>query len=182
MATKSSKSGKKYKARTIEPSDIRTHRVKPVAQTVDRLTRGILGNHGFAHATIVTKWPQIVGDDMARHTLPEKIVFSRDGATGGTLHLKTDSGAFAMELQHNEPLVLERINTFFGYRAVVRIKLIQGPLPRNRETAQRAKPPRPLSKAETEAIAGTVATVDDPELQEALARLGRNVMGKNSTK
>ena len=131
--------------------------------------------------SIVTKWPQIVGDDMARHTVPEKIVFSRDGATGGTLHLKTDSGAFAMELQHNEPQVIERINTFFGYRAVVRIKLIQGPLPRNRGV-QRAKPPQPLSKTETQAISDKVATVDDPELQKALERLGQNIAarGKNA--
>ena len=178
MAAKSSKPKKKS---FFDPSDIRARRVKPVAQTLDRMTRGLLGKHGFAHATIVTKWPQIVGDDMARHTVPEKIVFSRDGATGGTLHLKTDSGAFAMELQHNEPQVIERINTFFGYRAVVRIKLIQGPLPRNRGV-QRAKPPQPLSKTETQAISDKVATVDDPELQKALERLGQNIAarGKNA--
>lgn len=144
---------------------------------VDRLTKGMLGRHGFAHGAIVTKWPDIVGQDMARHTQPEKIVFSRDGVSGGTLHLRCDSGALATELQHMEPQILDRINTFFGYQAVVRIKLVQGPLPRVQGGLKR-QVPRPLSPEEAKDLAGAVANVDDPELREALERLGQSVLGR----
>jgi len=177
--TNKNKNGTPKKPRGIVPSDTRTRWAKPVAQSIDRLTKGMLGQQGFTHGAIVTKWPEIVGENVARHTQPEKIVFSRDGATGGTLHLKTDSGAFAMELQHQEPQIVERINTFFGYRAVVRIKLIQGPLPRTHKADQQANPPRPLNKAETRDLAGTVASVDDPELKEALERLGEKILGRS---
>lgn len=174
---KSTTNNSKKNNRGITPSEKRTRWAKPVSQTVDRLTKGVLGQHGFTHGTIVTKWPEIVGENMARHTQPEKIVFSRDGTTGGTLHLKTDSGALATELQHREPQIVDRINTFFGYRAVVRIKLIQGPLPKHK-TEKRAVPPRPLSESEARDLAGTIATVDDPELKEALERLGESVLGR----
>ena len=170
------------KPRGIVPSESRTRWAKPVSQSVDRLTKGLLGKHGFTHAAVVTKWPEIVGEAMARHTQPEKIVFSRDGATGGTLHLKTDSGAFATQLMHIEPQVIERINTFFGYRAVVRLKIIQGPLSRPRHANRQTTPPRPLSAAEARDLAGTIATVDDPELKEALERLGEKVMGRQKDK
>ncbi|HEY9079568.1 DUF721 domain-containing protein [Magnetovibrio sp.] len=178
MAAKSTTDDSKKKPRGIVPSETRTRWAAPVALSVDRLTKRLLGKHGFTHGAIVTKWPEIVGDTMARHTQPEKIVFSRDGATGGTLHLKTDSGAFATQLQHQEPQIIERINTFFGYRAVVRIKLIQGPLPQGAPD-QPNQPPRPLNEAEAADLSHTVALVDDPEIQEALARLGANIKGRN---
>jgi len=178
MAAKSTTDNSKKKPNAIVPSETRTRWAKPVSQSVDRLTKGLLGKHGFTHGAIATKWPDIVGETMARHTLPEKIVFSRDGVTGGTLHLKTDSGAFATQLMHQEPQIIERINTFFGYKAVVRIKLIQGPIPQHK-TERQVRPSRPLNEVEVKDLAGTVATVDDPELKEALERLGANIVRRD---
>jgi len=177
MAAKSTTDKSKKKPRGIVPSETRTRWAKPVAQSIDRLTKGLLGKHGFTHGVIATKWPDIVGENMARHTQPEKIVFSRDGVTGGTLHLKTDSGAYATQLQHQEPQIIERINTFFGYKAVVRIKLIQGPLPHLKDDPL-GKAPRPLSPTEAKDLAQAVAMVDDPEIKEALERLGSSIKGR----
>lgn len=180
MAKKSG-SATPNKPKGIQPSEMRTRAPRPIARMVDRLTKGMLGRHGFAHGAIVSQWPDIVGENMARHTQPEKIVFSRDGVSGGTVHLRCDSGALATELQHLEPQILERINMFFGYQAVVRIKLIQGPLPRPRG-ATAPPPPKPLSRQEALALADQVAGVDDPELREALERLGQSVLGRHENK
>jgi hypothetical protein len=165
------------KPKGILPSDVRARRPKPLSNMVERLTKSMLGRQGFAHGAIISKWPEIVGLDMARHTQPEKIVFSRDGVSGGTLHLRCASGALATEVQHLEPQILERINTFFGYKAVVRVKLIQGPLPRAK-LAPQTQPPRPLSPSEAKNLAATVANVDDDELREALERLGQSILGR----
>ena len=165
------------KPKGIVPSDVRARAPRPLARMVERLTKSTLGRHGFAHGAIVTKWPEIVGNDMARHTQPEKIVFSRDGVSGGTLHLRCASGALATEIQHLEPQILERINTFFGYKAVVRLKLVQGPLPKSKGEPE-AKAPRPLSATEAKNLAGTVANVDDDELRQALERLGQSILGR----
>jgi len=167
------------KAKGIQPSEVRARAPRPLARMVERLTKSMLGRHGFVHGAIATKWPDIVGDDMASHTQPEKIVFSRDGVSGGVLHLRCATGALATEIQHLESQILERINTFFGYKAVVRIQLVQGPLPA-RKGARQATPPRPLSPEEARDLAGTVANVDDAELRDALAKLGRSVLGRKS--
>lgn len=162
------------------PSDVRARSSRPLSRMIDRLTKSMLGRQGFAHGAIVTKWPDIVGQDMARHTQPEKIVFSRDGVSGGTLHLRCESGAQATEIQHLEPQILERINTFFGYKAVVRVKLIQGPLPKPKGD-KLAKPPRPLTEEETKNLAQTVAVVDDnDELRQSLERLGQSIIARSS--
>ena len=60
---------------------------------------------GFSGADVLTDWPAIVGPDMARHCLPEKLVHGR-AMQGGTLHLRV-AGAWATELQHLEPIVLD---------------------------------------------------------------------------
>jgi hypothetical protein len=176
--TKAPGKPKDDKPKGILPSDVRARMPRPLSRMVERLTKSMLGRHGFTHGAIVTKWPEIVGNDMARHTQPEKIVFSRDGVSGGTLHLRCDSGAQATEIQHLEPQILERINTFFGYKAVIRVRLIQGPLPQSK--GQRpSRPPRPLSPEEAQKLAGTVANVDDDELRQALERLGQSIAGRN---
>lgn len=167
------------KPKGIVPSELRTNSPRPLSRMVERLTKSMLGRQGFAHGTIITKWPDIAGKEMARHTLPEKIVFSRDGVTGGILHLRCDSGAYATEVQHLELQILERINTFFGYKAVVQLRLVQAPLPKTKRDKP-VKAPRSLSPAEANDLAETVANVDDDELREALERLGQSIIGREN--
>ena len=88
----------------------------------------------------------------------------------------TVAPGFALQIQHLEPVLVERINTFYGYRAVARLRLIQGPLPV-------APPPRrpafrALSASEEEALAATLAGLSDPTLREALTSLGRTLRGR----
>ena len=78
-------------------------------------------------------------------------------------------------MQHAAPQVVERINTYFGFRAVRRLKLVQAPLPP--APAPPAPPQeRPLAPAEQEELQAAVAEVDDRPLQEALLGLGRSLL------
>lgn len=120
---------------------------------------------GLAEARLLTDWARIIGPEIAAHCQP--VGLSRDGH----LHLHV-SGSAALELQHNELQVIERINVFFGRPTVTRLKLRQAPRPR-RVLADRAPPPPPdLSPHEKEAITRTVETVDNDELRKALEALG----------
>jgi len=159
---------------------VRGRSPRALSQTVNKLTKPMLGRHGLTRGALLTKWHDIVGEELSRHTTPEKIVFARDGVSGGTLHLRCDSGALATELIHREPLILDRINTFFGYQAVLRIKLIQAPL--SRKKAARVKPPRSLTKKEQQDVSKTVSTVEDEELRDLLEKLGTSIVSRNSQK
>jgi hypothetical protein len=125
---------------------------------------------GLAEARLLTEWPAIVGTALAARSQPVRLSHGRDRA-GGVLSLHV-AGSAALELQHSEPQVLERINGFFGYPAVARLHLIQAPLQR----AGGRPPPAPrarLTSAEEDEIAAAVRGVPDPALQAALAALGR---------
>lgn len=124
--------------------------------------------HGFAESRLVTDWQAIVGERLAEVCLPDKL--GRDSV----LSIRV-APAFALELQHLEPKILERIATFFGHRAVTRLKLRQGDVvPPDRP---KAHTPRPLTDAEEAKLKTQLDGIDDPGLREALERLGRAVLG-----
>lgn len=155
------------------PASRPTHGLVAVAVPCGRVTRPVFGRHGFAEGALVTDWPAIVGAAIAHFTLPVRIRFPAKERSDGTLIVKVASGAFALEMQHLEPLIIDKINGYFGWNAVARLKLIQGPLP---ETAKRRPPPAeppPLPADSPTAI--NLARVEDPDLREALARLGRRI-------
>lgn len=144
---------------------------RAIAGEVERLTRPALGRRGFAEAGVIAEWPNIVGPVLAVHTCPLRIAFARGERGDGVLHLRVANGALATELQHLEPQLLERVNGHFGYRAVARLAISQGPLPRR----PKPKPPAP-PPADPAVVERAVAGVDDPEMKEALARLGAFVL------
>jgi hypothetical protein len=113
------------------------------------------------------EWAAVVGADLATLTWPEAL--GRDGA----LKLRVASHV-ALDLQHRAPLVIERINRFFGRAAVARLVLVQGPLPLAAPPATAL--PTPLAAEETSALDMQLADIADPELRAALAGLGRLVL------
>ena len=114
------KSGKTAKPATPGPS-IQRRGLRSLAATLPPITSPIFKTRGFAEAGILTDWPAIVGEMLGRRTAPERIAFPRGDRRGGTLHVTCES-AFAPELQHLAPQVIERINGYFGYPAVAQLK------------------------------------------------------------
>lgn len=145
-----------------------------VSTQLNRVTAAVRRRRGLSEAGLIADWPAIVGEELAAECLPQRLVRGADG-TGGTLHIRV-SGPLALELQHLEPLVIERINGFFGYRAIARLALRQGPLaprPQRRKIA----PPQPAPDAAAR-LAPLLAGVEDEELRAALERLGRGVLAR----
>ena len=135
-----------------------------------RIVGPILARHGGgAVARLKTDWAAIVGAELAAACWPEAL-----GRTG-TLKLRV-TPMKALEIQHRAPLLAERINLYFGRAAVVRLALVQGPLPLPESGAAR-EPTRPLAVPETAALDRQLAEIDDPALRQALDRLGRAVIG-----
>jgi hypothetical protein len=136
---------------------------KPLAELIDDCLAPALAAQGFAGRSVVTFWPEIVGERLAERTRPLKIDWPRrrnapgETADPATLVVRVE-GAFALEMQQLGPLVLERVNTHLGWRAVGKLVLKQGP-----DAATLAR------------IAAQVAAVEDDGLREALARLGQGI-------
>lgn len=151
----------------------RRARVQPLGRTIAQLTRHALDRRGFVDGAIVNEWPKLAGELIGKHSIPDRIRFSRDRSQPGTLVLILDNSALAPEVQHFEPILLERINRYFGFRAVGRIRIEHGPLP-VKAAAKRPDLP-PLAPERRREIENDLAGVVDDDLREALKSLGNNV-------
>lgn len=114
---------------------------------------------GFSDATLVLRWREIAGEDIARIAEPVKLT---EGPEGGVLTLKCEAGATVF-LQHQTRELQQRLSTYLGSGRIGRIRLIPGELERSQ-----GLPDHPSTG---------VAGPEDPHgplsLPEALERLNR---------
>ena len=126
-----------------------------------------LGRFGAAAgmAELVTAWPAVVGEQIARNAWPARI------ARDGTLHVATSSSAWAFELGHLEAKLRERLTEALG-SAPPKLRFAPGRLPEasaepSAEAAQPPPPPSPEARAEAERLA---AAISDTELRKLVAK------------
>jgi hypothetical protein len=153
----------------------RRGKMRALAGEVAKIAAPVLGKRGLAPAQLVASWSSIVGSEWAGKATPERLAFPQGERSDGTLRLRVAPGC-ATELQHRAPLLLERINGFFGYRAVARLVLVQGP-PLNPAGPPPSRKPAPLAPEERAALDRRLLAIKDPGLREALRRLGEAVIG-----
>lgn len=148
-------------------------------EAVPALVSPALRRRGFARTDIVLRWPEIVGQALADACRPERLNWPRGEAAadeGAVLHLVVAPG-WATEVQHLEPLILERVNRFFGWRAVTRLRLRQGALaPLRRRAGPRLKA---LSADDAALIERVVGGIDDARLRATLRRLGTSIFTRD---
>ena len=118
---------------------------RPLADLLHKTLSDAFAKQGFASTELVTRWTEIVGAEIAAHSEPvEDPVAAADRAPEpepGILVLRVE-GPIAIEIQHLSGVVLERVNRFFGWRAVGGLRLRQAPLGRK----ERRPGPPPIRK------------------------------------
>lgn len=154
----------------------RRSRARPLADLVGRTLTAAFQKQGFAAVDIITHWEEIVGPELAGRTEPQRLVWARreDPDSVGILHIRVE-GPYAIELQHLAPVVIERVNRYFGWRCVGRIKLAQGPVTPRRKPAPPVPEPAPELVA---AIEKEIGPFEDKGLARSLARLGAFVKNR----
>ena len=150
---------------------------RQVGALLPALTRRALGKHGFSTAALVTDWRVIVGAEVAENCQPERLAFPRGKRSDGVLHIRTSS-AYALELQHIAPQVVERINVFLGYAAISRLKLIHAPRRGGAHVGDSASPVRAAEHDRTSAA--QPAAKGDRALEISLARLAKAIRENES--
>lgn len=128
---------------------------------------------GFVQSSVVSRWAEIVGDRYARVSSPESIRFPAGRKTGGVLSLVVQ-GAHAPLMQHLSPLIVERVNRFFGYEAIVKVAFRQGTMP-----PQPERPKRPQLRPVPNELGDGLREIADPELRACLESLAARVAATN---
>ncbi|MET0180434.1 MAG: DUF721 domain-containing protein [Novosphingobium sp.] len=151
---------------------------RAIADLMPEIGRTAFRRFGFVQSSVVTRWPEIVGERNARACAPESIRFPFGEKRDGILQLVV-LPAHAPLIQHVVPEIIERVNRFFGYAAVARVKLRQGAVERPATAAPggRAAPPslRPIPIE----LGDSLRDIGDPELRAVLESLARSLGGSD---
>ncbi len=150
--------------------------MRPLKNAISKLMDPIYQRQGFIRSTIILEWKLIVGAHFSQFCQPEKISFPFEKRTGGRLVLKTTS-SFAPALQFDSPLILDRINKYFGYQAVEKLILTHN-LPVS--TDHKPKSRQPLDEKSIKHLHEIVGGITNVDLQNALFNLGVGIMGDSS--
>lgn len=97
---------------------------KKLSGILTEVTKPAFDRLGFVNGQLISKWREIVGDDIAAETFPNKVVFQKEAKDNGILHMHVNSES-AIRIQYLEPVIIEKIAVYFGYKAISRIKIFQ---------------------------------------------------------
>lgn len=147
---------------------------KPLGKVIEPLTRPVFKSQGLTNASLLTDWTGIMGPALAQNTYPERISFPRGKKTEGMLTIAVRNG-FATEVQHMHQVILERLATYLGHKAITRISISHT----YNETIQSINPEAkiPVLPPDTAALAENIA---DQELKDALQSFAKT-LSKNAT-
>lgn len=151
----------------------RRRSTQPASRVASSLVSSAMRAKGFAQAEVVTRWAHIVGPELAESTVPVSLRFPRGSRMGATLVVRCPS-AFAPLLSHRAERVITMVNSFFGYQAVARIDVQQGPLPRIKRRRPYEK--KPLEAEKSDHLTSLVGEGELSPLQEAVKSLGEFVL------
>jgi hypothetical protein len=170
---------------TLPPSA--TRRVRGFEATSGLLKdqiRKVGESRGFAHSRILTHWPEIAGEDMARVTRPVKVGYGREGMGATLTLLTTGSNAPIVEMQKEK--LREKVNAVYGYAAISRILITQtaatGFAEGQVEFIAAPKAPPKLDAAVQAEAARTAAPIQNDALRLALEAMGQNILTRRKSK
>lgn len=139
-----------HRAPTFTPRRPKYPTSKPVSIFVPRLIRFVCKRFGFSNVDLVLRWTEIVGKELGRYTRPKRIKWPR-GKDSVVLVEGTDAltkektrlevwvaPEKALDVEYGRATIIERINRYFGYRAITELVVVADPLT-NYEVAK----PRP---------------------------------------
>ncbi|TVV70306.1 DUF721 domain-containing protein [Sphingomonas solaris] len=154
------------KRKQTAPEPRRGGAARPVGQMLPDVGRASFRRFGFVQSSVVSRWPEIVGERYAGVSTPDSIRFPYGKREDGVLTLVVD-GAHAPMMQHVAPAIVERVNRFFGYPAVARVAF--------RQSAAAAPPPArrapPSLRPVPAELGDSLRDIADPELRACLASL-----------
>ena len=149
---------------------------KAIADLMPEIGRAAFRRFGFVQSSVVSRWDEIVGGRYAAMSEPVSIRFPVGKKADGTLEMIVE-GAHATMMQHVLPEIIERVNRFFGYAAVARIKMRQGRVSRADRVHKPSMPPslKPLPME----LGESLREIADPELSAVLESLAQSLVSSD---
>ena len=156
-----------------------------IGDSLRRVNQKFLYKFGKLDYIIYTKWAEIVGSFFVQHSEPQKISsIPQTTDEGGEiiyekyLHVNVTPSA-ALEFQHFQNKISEKINSYFGYKAIKGIKIHQK-LIVGENTSNRKNNVNFANKdKKIQEIKKSTAKINDKDLEQSIVNLGLSITNQD---
>ena len=97
---------------------------KKVGKSLPKIINKNIKERNFFEISLIKKWKEIIGNDIAKFCWPIKISFPNIKNSNGIIFLKTKRGR-SMEIEFKNEEIIEKLNQYFGYKAIDKISVVQ---------------------------------------------------------
>lgn len=146
--------------------------INRISATTKVLLKPLMDRYGKAYVQILLDWPDIIGKRFADISSFVHLKFPQGKKTEGILQLRCISAAIPL-LQAQSPQIIDRLNRYFGYKAIAQIRFQAGLVVKKK--AVNPVHQIVLSNEKQTEIKSITSTVANDALREALERLGAGI-------
>ncbi|AGA65307.1 hypothetical protein B488_13150 [Liberibacter crescens BT-1] len=155
--------------------------MKHLSEVANSLIDPLLTRKGGIDTSFIRSWDNIIGSDLSNYCRPEKIIWlhRNRGNERVSLNKKLSGGILTIYcersrvlfLMHSKKQIIERVNGFFGFRAIDQIRVIQRSISSNMCNVNfNSLEPEVLKNVDKK-----TQCIKDIALRKALMRLGYGV-------
>ena len=151
-----------------------------IGDALRKVNRSFSSKFGKIEFIIHSKWPDIAGSYFSKYSEPKNITRLPDyendlGETIFKNHLNVSvAPAAALEFQHFKGTILTKINSYFGYRAIIDLRIHQNYIAKYNDNLFKTDEIK-LTETEKEALNNEVKHLSNKSLQKSLFNLGKNI-------
>ena len=157
----------------------RTFVPQSIGDTLRKFNRKFSSKYNRTEFVINSKWPEIAGSYFKEYSEPLNVSRVRDfendlGETVYKNYLNVSvAPAAAIEFQHFKDTIIEKINTYFGYKAIIDLRIQQNYIPKY--NSMKKTKSQKINNDEKEFIEKNIEEFQNNELKKSLLNLGNKI-------
>ena len=163
----------------------RNFKATKIGDSLRKVNQKFLYRFGKLDYIIYTKWAEIVGSFFIHHSEPQKISSipqstDEDGKNinENYLHVNVTPSA-AVEFQHFQNKITEKINSYFGYKAIKGIKIHQKLVKEGKSLNKINKVNFVNKDKKIQEIKKTTPSINDKDLEQSIVNLGLSITNQD---
>ena len=151
-----------------------------IGETLRKVNRQFTSKNNRLEFIIHSKWPEICGKYFEEYTKPMDIsrIANFENDLGETVYKNilnvSVAPAAAIELQHFKDKIIEKINSFFGYKAIFDLRIHQSYIPNLKGHREEMKFKK-INQKDKELISHKVEDLTNSNLKNSLLNLGEKI-------
>ncbi len=157
--------------------DIPTSQLLPglrqASVALNKIMSPLYTKRGTVQSRLLMDWEKIVGKTLAKGSAPTRLVFKEGYRVNGLLYVEIYHSSLATQMMYMEPIILEKIATYFGYKAVANMRLIQKPASISMAKPQKKPFYVPARTQENPKLFAALEPIEDESLRTSLENLSK---------